>query len=245
MVYFKMSEKKEIYGYCRVSTKKQKIDRQINNIKTVFPTAVIISEYYTGTSTDGRSEWKKLHKKALSQAKQGYDITIVFDSVSRMSRNADEGFSLYEELFRAGINLHFLKEPHINTDTYRSTLDKSIPLTGTDVDVILNAVSEYLLILAKKQIRIAFEQSEKEVQDLHNRTSEGMKIAALNGKQIGRKKGQTYITRKELDARRIILKNSKDFGGTNTDAEVIKLAGISRNTYYKYKANLRKLSLQR
>lgn len=32
---------------------------------------------------------------------------------------------------------------------------------------------------------------------------------------------------------------SKDFNGTNTDSEVIKLAGISRNSYYKYKAELK------
>lgn len=35
-----------------------------------------------------------------------------------MSRNAEEGFSLYEELFTKGVNLVFLKEPHINTDTF-------------------------------------------------------------------------------------------------------------------------------
>ncbi|WP_462404573.1 recombinase family protein [Enterocloster bolteae] len=43
--------------------------------------------------------------------------TIIFHSFSRMSRNAEEGFSLYEELFTKGVNLVFLKEPHINTDT--------------------------------------------------------------------------------------------------------------------------------
>ena len=33
---------------------------------------------------------------------------------------------------------------------------------------------------------------EKEVLDLHQRTSEGIKTAKLNGKQIGRIKGQKY-----------------------------------------------------
>ncbi len=36
-----------------------------------------------------------------------------------MSRNADEGFCLYEELYHKGIELVFLKEPHINTSTYK------------------------------------------------------------------------------------------------------------------------------
>ena len=33
---------------------------------------------------------------------------MVFDSVSRMSRNAEEGFALYEDLYHKGIRLVFL-----------------------------------------------------------------------------------------------------------------------------------------
>ena len=93
--------------------------------------------------------------------------------------------------------------------------------------------------MAKAQIRIAFEQAEKEVLDLHQRTSEGLKTAKLNGRQIGRAYGRKHPTKKETVAKEIILKNSKDFNGTNTDSEVIKIAGISRNSYYKYKAELK------
>ena len=39
-----------IYGYCRISTAKQSIDRQIRNIKAEYPTAHIVQEAYTGTS---------------------------------------------------------------------------------------------------------------------------------------------------------------------------------------------------
>ena len=112
-------------------------------------------------------------------------------------------------------------------------------MTGTNADILLKAINEYLMTLAKEQIRIAFEQAEKEVLDLHQRTSEGMKTAKLNGKQIGRIKGNKYTSKKEIAAKEIILKNSKDFNGTNSDSEVIKIAGISRNSYYKYKAELR------
>ena len=41
-----------VYGYARVSTLKQKIERQIANIKEQYPDAVIITESYTGTTTD-------------------------------------------------------------------------------------------------------------------------------------------------------------------------------------------------
>ena len=233
--------KKVIYSYNRISTPKQNIERQVRNALEVFPEAHVIKEVYTGTKTDGRKEWNKLYKLVTKEVSEDKEITIVFDSVSRMSRNADEGFKLYEELYNMVINLVFLKEPHINTETYKRALSNQVQMTGTNADILLKAINEYLLTLAKEQIKIAFDQSEKEVLDLHKRTSEGIKTAKLNGKQIGRVQGQKYTTKKELAAKEIILKNSKDFNGTNSDSEVMKIAGISRNSFYKYKKELKEL----
>jgi DNA invertase Pin-like site-specific DNA recombinase len=221
-----------MYGYCRISQKKQSIDRQIRNIKKEYPEAVIIQEAYTGTSID-RKEWNKLFSKAKS------GDTIIFDSVSRMSRNAEEGFAAYEELYNRGVNLVFLKEPHINTATFKTAKEKAIPMTGTAVDCILEGINKYLLVLAKEQIVLAFNQAEKEVEDLHQRTKEGIETARLNGKQIGLKAGTKLTTKKSIAAKEIILKHSQDFGGTLADTEVIKLTGLSRNTYYKYKKELK------
>ena len=228
-----------IYGFCRVSTKRQNIERQVRNILEKYPNAYIVKEYYTGTKLEGRKEWIKLYNLVKKEAEKGKTVMIVFDSVSRMSRNADEGFKVYQELFELGVTLEFLKEPHINTDTYRKALTVDIKMTGTNADILLKAVKEYLMELAKEQIKIGFNQAEKEVQDLHVRTSEGIKTAKLNGKQIGRIKGKTYTSQKEKISKEIILKNSRDFNGTNTDEEVIKICGISRNSYYKYKREIK------
>lgn len=221
-----------IYGYCRISTKKQSIDRQIRNIRNAYPTAHIIQEAYTGTSTN-RPEWNKLYRVL-----QGGD-TVVFDSVSRMSRNAEEGYALYEKLYRQGVRLVFLKEHHIDTETYKKALSGSIALTGTNVDFILQGINQYLLALAKEQIHIAFAQAEKEVLDLHQRTKEGLLTAKLNGKQVGRAKGSGYETKKAIAAKKTIATHCKAFGGTLDDAECIRLTGLSRNTYYKYKREIR------
>ena len=163
---------------------------------------------------------------------------IIFDSVSRMSRNAEEGFKLYQELYNQGIELIFLKEPHINTSTYKKALNNNLTMTGTNVDYILKGVNEYLMSLAKEQIKLAFEQAEKEVKDLHQRTKEGIETARRNGKQIGQKKGSKLITKKSTIAKGQIITYSKDFDGTLKDKDVIKIIGISRNTYYKYKKEL-------
>ena len=225
-----------IYGYCRVSTQSQNIERQVRNILAVFPDAEIIREVYTGTTFQGRDKLEKLLKKVRR------DDTIVFDSVSRMSRSAEEGFALYQHLFNMGVHLVFLKEPHINTDTYRKALAAKVELTGDKVDFILVGVNRYLMELAKEQIRISFEQSQKEVDDLRQRTREGMETAKMNGKQIGQKAGAKLHVKKSDVAKKVIQIYSKDFGGSLSDKDVMKLAGISPNTYYKYKAALKKSS---
>lgn len=221
-----------VYGYCRISTNKQSIERQVRNIRQVYPEVIILKEVYTGTRFQGRKELDKL----LKIIRRG--DTIVFDSVSRMSRNAEEGFLLYEELYAKGIDLVFLKEPHINTETYKQALAQGVPITGTTVDYILEGVNKYLMALAKEQIKLAFEQAEKEVQDLHQRTKEGIETARLNGKQIGQSVGAKLVTKKSLKAKELIRKYSKDFGGTLNDKECIRLIGIARGSYYKYKREL-------
>ena len=143
-----------VYGYCRISTPQQNIERQVRNIAAAYPAAHIVREVYTGTACQGRRELDKL----LRIVQEG--DTIVFDSVSRMSRSADEGCALYETLYKRGVNLCFLKEPHINI-------------------------------------------------------------------------------KKAAAAKALILKHSRDFNGTLADADCIKLIGIARNTYYKYKRELR------
>lgn len=220
------------YGYCRISRPKQSIERQIRNIKSQYQDSVIVQEVFTRTRMD-RRQWQLLMKRVKA------GDTIIFDSVSRMSGNAEEGFAAYEELFNRGVNLVFLKEPHINTDTYKKALENNVQLTGSNVDYILEGVNRYLMELAKEQIRLAFEQSEKEVEDLHQRTREGIETARLNGKQIGRKKDAKITTKKSLAAKEIIRKHSRDFSGTLSDVEVMQLTGLSRNTYYKYKRELK------
>ena len=221
-----------IYGYCRISTPKQNIDRQVRNILAVYPDAVIRKEIYTGTKFQGRKELDKILKSI-----QPGD-TIVFDSVSRMSRDASEGVSLYMELYEKGIELVFLKEPHINTSTYKKALQNQISLTGDKVDLILAGINQYLMELAKEQICIAFDQAQKEVDDLHQRTKEGIETARRNGKQIGQVRGKKLTTKKSVSAKEIIRKHNRSFGGTLSNEETWKLAGITKPTFYEYKRQI-------
>jgi DNA invertase Pin-like site-specific DNA recombinase len=221
-----------VRGYARISRPSQKIDRQIMNIMKAYPTAKIYQEAYTGTKIEGRKQFNRL----IDDLDRG--DTVVFDSVSRMSRDADMGTQIYFDLFDRGINLVFLKEPYINSDTYASNLKNKIELQGTDEDAIFEGLNNYFRLLAKKQIRIAFEQAEKEVSDLRVRTSEGIREARRKGKQIGQPRGAKYNVKKSVSAKEIIRKHCKEFGGTLSDTETMKIAGVSHNTYQKYKREL-------
>lgn len=223
----------KIYCYCRISTKQQSIERQIRNAKKVYPDAIIIEEVFTGTKIEGREKWNKLFNQVKEE-----DI-IVFDSVSRMSRNAEEGFELYKELLNRGVELEFLKEPHINTRTYKVALGNKIKETGNVIaDKYIRTTNEVIELIAEQQIKIAFDQAEKEVSDLKQRTKEGIETARLHGKQIGGVTGRKLTTKKSIEAKEKIMRLSRDFNGGLADIDVINRIKISRNSYYKYKKEL-------
>lgn len=236
----------KIYGYCRISTSKQNIERQVYNINRAYPTADIRQEIYTGT-TINRKELDKI----LKNVKAG--DTIVFDSVSRMSRNAKEGFELYIQLYNKGVELVFLKESAINTNNYRAILngnklDISVS-TGDEatdefIDDLMSCVSKYITRLAQKQIIASFEQAQKEVDDLHERTAEGIREAKRKGKTIGREKGRKYTSKKSVKVKELILKHCKTFGNGNlNDIDTLALINgnikCSRVSYYKFKNELK------
>ena len=230
-----------LYGVARISTRKESIDRQVRNITEKYPTAKMIKETYTGTKLEGRKEFEKLLKIIQKED------TIVFDEVSRMSRNKEEGCSLYEDLFNKGVNLIFLKEPQINTEVYKRALENQIKIrleTGnkaTDdlINSIIDALNKFTIELAKEQIRIAFDKAQAEVDRLHQRTSEGLITAKLNGKRVGQPKGATFETKKSKKVKEQIIKYCKDFDGSLSDTDCRKLVGVAKNTYFKYKREIK------
>lgn len=232
---------------------KQKLQRQIDNIKALYPDAVIIDETYTGTTTD-RPKWNKLVEKVRKESANGNPVMLVFDEVSRMSRNAKEGYAIYEELFNMGVELQFIKEPYLNTDTIRQALNNRIEVSvntgnsATDdfINGMVELLNKFAMDMVKENIIKAFASAEAEVEYLHKRTSEGVRKAMAEGKQVGRSAGSVQgvdfkETKKAKEAKAIIKKHSKDFEGTLNDIEVMKLTGIARNTYYKYKAELKSM----
>ena len=229
-------------GYARVSTPKQKLDRQIANLKSAYPDVVIIAEVYTG-STDKRPKWSKL----MRQCRAGIVGKLVFDEVSRFSRNAEEAVKEYKELYELGIELEFLKEPHINSSIYRQASERKIDISTESMDedtanlinTVIEGLNDYLLAVAEKQIFLAFDHAQKERELLSKRTSEGLKQAKLMGSKVGRQPGQKLVTRKSKRAKRIIRRHYSLFGGELTATQCYTLAQITKSTFYRYLNEMR------
>jgi DNA invertase Pin-like site-specific DNA recombinase len=231
-----------IVGYARVSTPKQSLRRQIENLKAAYPDIVVISEVYTG-STDNRPKWKKL----MRQCRAGIVRKLVFDEVSRFSRNAEEAIVEYKELYELGIELEFLKEPHINSKIYRDASERKINIategmdaeTAALINTVIGGLNDYLLSVAEKQIYLAFEHAQKERELLAKRTSEGLKQAKLMGSKVGRQPGQKLETRKAKRAKRIIRNHYELLGGELTATQCYTLAQITKSTFYRYLTEMR------
>lgn len=232
-----MEKQQQIIGYARVSTPTQKLSRQIDNLKKAYPDIIIIQETYSG-KTQNRPKWQKL----LRQCRAGNVSKLVFDEVSRFSRNAEEAIKEYKELYELGIELEFIKEPHINSEVYRQASQRQINVDTSAMDAdtahllntVIEGLNDYLLAVAEKQIRLAFERAQAERELLSKRTSEGLKQAKLMGSKVGRQKGERLETRKKKRAVKIIRQHYKLLGGELTATQCFLLCQVTKSTFYRY-----------
>ena len=94
-----------IYGYTRVSTKKQVdgygLEVQKNEIISKYPSAVIIEEQYTGTKLN-----RPVFNDLLSKLQE--DDILVVSKLDRFARNTVEGIKVVEQLFTQKVAIHIL-----------------------------------------------------------------------------------------------------------------------------------------
>lgn len=95
-----------IYGYTRVSTRKQLIDgnslqAQLEEIRERYNDVEIVEEQYTGTSTD-----RPIFTELVQKLSAGDTLVVV--KLDRLARNTVEGIQVVESLFSRGIAVHVL-----------------------------------------------------------------------------------------------------------------------------------------
>ena len=195
-----------------------------------------------------RPSFDKLVKMVDKDVQNGDTVTIIFDSVSRMSRNAIEGIEQYFAWYNKGVELVFLNEHYIDTEVFKAAMQKqiaSVSETGdkpTDklINSIITALEDYQSDLAIRQIELAFSQSQKEVDDLRVRTTQGMTAKGAGAKISKARQGKTFTTIKGYELRISILKELKMFGGVLNHSQFAKQHDISRMTLYRYLDEIQK-----
>lgn len=89
-----------IFGYARVSTQDQNLDRQLSVLNSVCDK--IVTEKLSGKSTSDRPELQNL----LSHLREG--DSLIVKSIDRLARNTRDLLELVDQLIELGVTVKFL-----------------------------------------------------------------------------------------------------------------------------------------
>ena len=205
-----------LYGYARVSSREQNLERQIAALLDAgVEERNIFREKKSGKNFQDREEYKKL----LDVLNVG--DTVIFTELDRLGRNMQEIEKEYQRLVVGrGCNLKFLKEDFLST-----TSSEDNPLFKDVVQPILLKLMGYM---AEKER----EKTLQRQRDAYNNMEKDAKgrLITKAGKVIGR---QAKFESLKEDEKKLI----KDWiNGKISCLRVSKILTISRPTLYKIKS---------
>lgn len=202
----------KVFGYCRVSSKEQNLERQIKAIEGYCKANNIeIDERDMYLDKTSGKDMEREEYKALKRTVRTGDIVIIKE-LDRLGRNKE---LVKEELkwFKDnGITLRILDIPTtlMNFESYDSGMAKAM------MEMINNVLIEVLGTIAEEE-RNKIKQRQKEgIQALKEKN---------NGKGIGRPKTEYPTTWEE------VYKSWKV--GDITATKAMEMLGLKRNTFYR------------
>ena len=136
----------KVYGYARVSSKEQNLDRQLIALKEYGVDEKNIKYDKQSGKDFNRQSYQLLKNELLRE----HD-TLVIKELDRLGRNKDMIKEEWNELINRGINIEVIDMPIINTSG-KSDLEKSL---------IVNIVFELLTYMAEKE-RLKIRKRQKE-----------------------------------------------------------------------------------
>lgn len=191
------------YAYIRVSTEKQKIDRQLILLRNYVEEKFIFIDKESGKDFN-RKSYQRLKKKL----KRGDELYI--KSIDRLGRN----YNLITDEFRylsktIGVIIYVLDMPFINT--FNVTINNDTLRTFV-VDIVLQILSFV---------------AENERTNIRERQKEGIRIARMKGKHLGRPPLVLPPGFKDI----VFQVDHKDLA----IKKALEILNISKTSYYKYK----------
>lgn len=112
--------------------------------------------------------------------------------------------------------------------------DKSTQCNSLFIKTLINNPEDFETVLKKCILNYA---NQKNIETKYSRRH--VITANKNGNKVGIKKGTKLITKKSIEMKEQIKKLSKDFDGDLGDEDLIKKLHLARNSYYKYKKEIR------
>ena len=175
-------------GYARVSTNDQKLETQIELLKSAGAEE-IYQEKFTGTTTDRPEFTKLIH---LLQR----DDCLIVTKLDRFARNTREALEIIQQLFERGINVHILNMGIIdNTPTGQLIFTIFSAFAQFERDMIVSRTNEgkRYAKLNDKNFKEGRPQkfSEEQIQFAYELKQQGMTY-----KMIERKTGISIATQK-------------------------------------------------
>ena len=219
-----MSDEHNVFAYMRISTqeerKKQRFDRQERSLEKYakehgIEYLLVFREDVSGKNFEDRKQWNNLERLLHS------GDTVVFKDVSRFTREAENGYAKYMDLFHKGINLVFIDNATISTDYIRQLLH-----VAEEQDLVARTSLESTV---KLLLIVELDRVEKERLTLIKRTRDGI---AASEKPSGRAKGHLDKMTPELEADIKRYLNDRSI----TQISLMQKHKVSRNTLKKYVA---------
>lgn len=189
------------YGYVRVSTRDQNIERQMDEMyKQGLSTNQIFIDKQSGKDFD-RTNYQKL-KSILHPG----DLVII-KSIDRLGRNYDMIIDEWKDIVnRLNVDIVVLDMPLLDTRT------ESKNLVGKFISDIVLQILSFV--------------AENERENIRKRQAEGIRIAKLQGKHLGRPKYILPTNYNEI----IMLYNKKSI----SLSDALKKLNMNKSTFYKY-----------
>ena len=157
----------KIFGYVRVSSKDQNVDRQIDMLKPYVPNERdIFIDKASGKDFD-RPAYNALKFNLRS------DDTLYITSIDRLGRSKDGIIAELRELKEKGVKVRILDLPTTMLDDSKDDAGKKL------METVSNMVIELLSYMA-----------EREREYIKKRQQEGIAAARKRGKKFGRKKNE-------------------------------------------------------
>ena len=146
-------------------------------------------------------------------------VDDLVDYISNSITNVDLIVDEYMKIYERGIDLMF---------------DHSVQCNSLFIKTLESKEQDFVSILRKCVLNYV---GQKDIEMKYRRKH--VITAMNNGNRVGIKKGTKLTTKKSVQMKEEIRRQSKDFEGTLNDEELMKNLGISRNSFYKYKKEIR------